>query len=273
MIFRAPVNRPLHGPGWKRPADNTDFRVTLEFGCTDGLPEPVAAEPALGNCKHFHRAIDISDGKSGSKVVAAEAGKVRFAATLTKGGLAVLIQHADRWWTEYAHLADAAVKSGQQVSKGALIGHVGSSGASAAHLHFGVKKDVQIGPSVSPSSAAGQFYNEDNDRQHWQNPWPLLEQNVRVHPRVDVQNVRIRTQPTLDPATIFATTTSDGRIRRAADGADLGAAGDWRPWGGQVKGATYKVEGDDDGDDRWERIELDGAFRFVASALSVRSAT
>ena len=267
MIFRSPVTKPLHELGWIPPARNRDFRVTQEFGCT-GVKE----EPALGNCKHFHRAIDISDRGSGSKVVGAEAGKVRFAATLTKGGLAVLVQHADGWWTEYAHLADTAVKSGQQVSKGALIGHVGSTGASAAHLHFGVKKGVQIGPSASPASAAGQFYSEDNDRQHWQNPWPLLEQNVRIHPKVDVEDIRIRTQPTLDAATIFATTSAGGRIRRAADGADLGAAGDWHRWGGQVNGAKYLVDGTREAD-AWERIELDGAFRFIASYLAVRSAT
>jgi len=129
---------------------------------------------------------------------------------------------------------------------------------------------VKIGPAVGPSSAAGQFYNEDNDRDHWQDPWPLLEQNVRIHPRVDVEDIRIRTEPGLGPTTLFATTTAAGRLRRASDGADLGPAGEWRDWGGQVKGATYPVDGGED--DGWDRIELDGAFRFIASRFAVRSA-
>jgi murein DD-endopeptidase MepM/ murein hydrolase activator NlpD len=265
MIFRSPVTRPLHGPAWTRPPKNTDFRVTLTFGCSK-----VQAEPALGNCKHFHRAIDISDGRSGSRVVAAVAGKVRFADMLNIGGLAVLIDHGDGWWSEYAHLKDATVAHGDPVTKGARIGHVGSSGADLAHLHFGVKRHVKIGAAAKPSSVAGQYYNEDNDRDHWQDPWPLLEQNVRIHPRVDVEDIRIRTEPALGSTTLFATTTAAGRLRRASDGADLGPAGEWRDWGGQVKGASYPVDGGED--DAWDRIELDGAFRFIASRFAVRSA-
>lgn len=266
MIFRSPVMKPLHELGWTPPAGNRDFRVTQRFGCT-GL----AAEPALGDCKHFHRAIDLSDRGSGAKVVAVAAGRVRLAGMLTKGGLAVLIAHGDGWWSEYAHLQDLLVKRGDPVAKGALIGHVGSTGANAAHLHFGVKKGVKIDPSLGAAKVEARYYLDDNDVQHWQDPWPLLEQNVRVHPRVDKENIRIRTQPTLEAATIFAT-VSAGRIRRAADGADLGAAGDWRRWGGQVKGARYQTP-DGQQSEAWERIELDGALRFIASAFAVRSAS
>lgn len=261
MIFRSPVTRPLHGSEWKRPPGNIDFRVTQVFGCTG-----YAAEPPLGTCKHFHRAIDMGNGRSGDDVVAAAAGKVRFANWLNLGGIAVLIDHGNGWWTEYAHLRSGSltVKAGSKVVKGQRIGRVGSTGATAAHLHFGCQRDRTISNLLPAWSVANRYY--DDSKAHWQDPWPLLEQNVRIHLKAD-DGIRVRTKPELGD-TIYAATKAGQIIR--ADGKDLGPAAQWRDWGGRVIGAQYPINGTTD--NRWDRIALDGKYLFVATPLAVLSA-
>lgn len=58
------------------------------------------------------------------------------------GGLFVLINHKKGLQSGYFHLRDFAVKSGQRVKAGQLIGHVGRTGIkrSPAHLHFELRR-------------------------------------------------------------------------------------------------------------------------------------
>ena len=54
----------------------------------------------------------------------------------------VIVRHADAFTTVYAHLSEFAVKKGQFVSRGQLVGKVGRTGrASNYHLHFEVRND------------------------------------------------------------------------------------------------------------------------------------
>jgi len=86
----------------------------------------------------MHTGIDIA-GNTGAPVVASEAGRVVSASYQGGYGLMVVISHGGGVHTRYAHLSSAAVKSGQQVEKGQLIGRVGSTGNSTGpHLHFEV---------------------------------------------------------------------------------------------------------------------------------------
>ena len=49
----------------------------------------------------------------------------------------MVVQHSDQKSTAYAHLSRIGVRKGQSVEQGALIGAVGSTGASTGpHLHF-----------------------------------------------------------------------------------------------------------------------------------------
>src|SRR5680860_1707830 len=89
-----------------------------------------------------HRGVDLS-APTGTPVVAATGGQVRFAGLVGSSGLTVSIRTADRRFdTSYLHLATATVRAGQAVGPGERIGAVGVSGrrsTAAAHLHFGVR--------------------------------------------------------------------------------------------------------------------------------------
>lgn len=91
-----------------------------------------------GNYKH--PGVDFTAAR-GTAVVATANGRVIRAvkgSTLQAGyGNYVDIEHSNGLTTRYAHLDEVAVKSGQQVKKGATIGTVGMSGGSVApHVHY-----------------------------------------------------------------------------------------------------------------------------------------
>jgi len=83
-----------------------------------------------------HNGIDYR-AKKGTPVVAAGNGKVYGASYDKYNGNYVFIQHGNGIVTKYIHLSKRAVKKGQRVKQGQLIGNVGSTGQSEApHLHY-----------------------------------------------------------------------------------------------------------------------------------------
>jgi murein DD-endopeptidase MepM/ murein hydrolase activator NlpD len=78
-------------------------------------------------------------------VRAGDNGVVVYAGNELKGsGNLVLIRHADRWMTAYAHLGRMLVKRGETVKRGQSIGTVGSSGSvSEPQLHFEVRRGTE----------------------------------------------------------------------------------------------------------------------------------
>jgi hypothetical protein len=89
-----------------------------------------------------HRGIDIA-AATGTTVVAATSGEVRFAGTAGSSGLTVSVRTADgRYDTSYLHLSSTSVREGDRVAAGQPLGAVGTSGTRSAtepHLHFGVR--------------------------------------------------------------------------------------------------------------------------------------
>lgn len=91
--------------------------------------------------RRVHEGIDIT-AKPGTPVYAAEAGRVIESGWLGDYGRIVIVKHAGRYSTVYAHNRRNRVRVGAFVEKGQRIADVGSSGnASGPHLHFEIRRD------------------------------------------------------------------------------------------------------------------------------------
>lgn len=112
------------------------------------LATPVAAARAssgfgmrihpIQGFKKMHTGIDFAAGQ-GTPIYAAGDGLVADAKWWGGYGRWVRVTHNKDWQTGYAHMSRVAVKPGQYVKQGELIGYVGSTGNSTGpHLHFEV---------------------------------------------------------------------------------------------------------------------------------------
>ncbi len=86
--------------------------------------------------KSCHTGIDIR-GSAGTPIHATQSGVV---ASIENGGpygLHTLVAHGDGVASFYAHQSRTAVKVGQRINKGDVVGYVGSTGwVTGPHLHF-----------------------------------------------------------------------------------------------------------------------------------------
>ena len=87
--------------------------------------------------QNFHQGVDMA-APAGTPIYAAESGKVSTTAHWSYG-TCVKISHGSGLVTVYGHMLKRAVGEGDIVTKGQLIGYVGSTGNSSGnHLHFEV---------------------------------------------------------------------------------------------------------------------------------------
>jgi len=95
----------------------------------------------------MHEGIDIAAGY-GAAIGAAGSGTVIYCGWLGGYGNLVVIDHGGGLATAYGHQSSIAVACGQYVSRGQVIGYVGSTGHSTGpHLHFEVRVN---GAAVDP---------------------------------------------------------------------------------------------------------------------------
>ncbi|ANE47017.1 hypothetical protein SY83_12895 [Paenibacillus swuensis] len=95
----------------------------------------------------FHRGLDIA-GDTGDKVFAAADGTVEVSDSDGQHGQYIVLGHTSRISTSYLHLSKRMVKPGQHVTKGTVIGLLGSTGRSTGpHLHFEIHRD---GKEINP---------------------------------------------------------------------------------------------------------------------------
>ncbi len=92
----------------------------------------------------FHPGLDIS-GNTGQEIQAPADGTVTDANYAGNYGNMVAIDHGFGITTRYAHLSRFAVSPGQQISRGQVIGYVGTTGRStSSHLHYEVLVNGQL---------------------------------------------------------------------------------------------------------------------------------
>jgi murein DD-endopeptidase MepM/ murein hydrolase activator NlpD len=89
----------------------------------------------------FHGGIDIA-APTGTPVRSARGGVVTRAGWVGAYGFLVIVDHGGGWETRYAHLSRIDVTVGQRLAQSAIVGLVGSTGASTGpHLHFEVRRE------------------------------------------------------------------------------------------------------------------------------------
>ncbi|MBO1336738.1 M23 family metallopeptidase [Streptomyces sp. VRA16 Mangrove soil] len=99
---------------------------------------------------HRHTGQDFAVS-IGTPVRAVGAGRVVSVSCGGGFGIEVVVQHPGGYYTQYAHLAAAAVDQGQQVSAGQWIGQSGTTGNSTGpHLHFEVRLTPYLGSGIDP---------------------------------------------------------------------------------------------------------------------------
>lgn len=139
------------------PADQ--YKVTQWFGAN---PQNYAQFGLPG-----HDGIDIV-APTGAPLYAVMPGRVYHVESnpaVSNYGIHVRIEHADGWLTTYAHLQQALVVKGQDVTGGELIGYANNSGNSfGSHLHLTLKQ-------------VGATYTDENGTvwpSNLHDPWLLL---------------------------------------------------------------------------------------------------
>jgi murein DD-endopeptidase MepM/ murein hydrolase activator NlpD len=95
-------------------------------------------DPITGR-RTMHRGVDFS-ARLGTSVMATADGVVTFSGTWQTYGNVVELSHGNGFVTRYCHLQRRLVQKGQRVTRGDVIGRVGSTGRSTfSHLHYEIE--------------------------------------------------------------------------------------------------------------------------------------
>ncbi|WP_379923005.1 M23 family metallopeptidase [Erythrobacter sp. R86502] len=120
------------------------------------VPGPITSNygmrrhPILGY-RRMHAGMDFK-ARHGTPIVAASDGRVTSAGRSGGCGIAVRLEHGGALSTRYCHMSQMAVRAGQQVRRGQVIGYVGSTGLSTGpHLHYEMYRG---GRAINPASVA-----------------------------------------------------------------------------------------------------------------------
>ncbi|WP_116127634.1 M23 family metallopeptidase [Lewinella sp. IMCC34183] len=133
MLASIPSIKPVRGDQFSRKMENLSG-----FG--------YRIHPILG-VKKMHAGIDFNC-RRGTEIQSSGKGIVEFAGRNSTYGNVVVIDHGYGFKSRYAHMSAIKVKKGQEVTRGHLIGLVGSTGRSTGdHLHYEIEKD---GRKVDP---------------------------------------------------------------------------------------------------------------------------
>jgi murein DD-endopeptidase MepM/ murein hydrolase activator NlpD len=106
--------------------------------------------------RNSHAGVDFP-ARSGTAVRATQRARVVLAEPLFFSGRTVVLDHGLGLFSFYGHLSAIAVRSGQKVEAGALIGKVGATGrATGPHLHWSVRLNkARVNPLELVAASGG----------------------------------------------------------------------------------------------------------------------
>lgn len=101
----------------------------------------------FGHGHQFHKGLDISN-RIGTPIIAPAEGTVILSGQDGAYGISVEVNHGGGIVTKYAHMQRTAVKQGEWVKKGQVLGYIGMTGRTTGpHLHYEVRLN---GAPVNP---------------------------------------------------------------------------------------------------------------------------
>lgn len=118
------------------------LRTPVDFRRISSRFDPNRMHPSLGY-RRPHRGVDYA-ADTGTPIIATGNGRVKSAGRDGGYGNRIIIEHAGRYSTLYAHLSKYArgVRAGARVEQGQIIGYVGMTGtATGPHLHYEFRVD------------------------------------------------------------------------------------------------------------------------------------
>ena len=144
MLAAIPAIQPIPNKNLKRIASGFGYRV-----------DPIY------KTRKMHKGLDFT-APTGTNVYATGDGVILKVLRARWGyGTHIIIDHGYGYKSLYAHLSRTSVRRGEKVTRGQLIGLVGSTGKSTGpHLHYEVHKN---GVPVNP---VGYFYNDITSEQY-----------------------------------------------------------------------------------------------------------
>ncbi|NCB63885.1 MAG: peptidase M23 [Clostridia bacterium] len=114
------------GTGWQWPVEGC-YTITSTYG---PRIHPITGKP--GN----HTGTDVAAPRN-TPIKSARGGVVTISTYNNSYGNYVVVDHGDGYATLYAHMNSRAVKEGQVVKQGQVLGYVGTTGSSTGyHLHY-----------------------------------------------------------------------------------------------------------------------------------------
>lgn len=140
-----------------------------------------------------HGGIDLAGGNlqqypggRGSPIYSVQDGTVSRSGNMGKAGLTVIINHPGGWVTKYMHLNSINITNGQAVSKGQIIGTMGTTGnSSGVHLHFQVEKDKK---KLDPILVFGWPYKWASSRKEQEYKQRLAAAGIQMQPKSPPQD-------------------------------------------------------------------------------------
>ncbi|GIP37683.1 hypothetical protein J31TS4_09630 [Paenibacillus sp. J31TS4] len=134
------VSRPEFVPGSAPFVQPIEGILTTPFGHTRYVN---------GKYDSSHMAIDLA-AKEGTPIQATNDGVVALADSLYLTGNTIYLDHGMGLFSQYAHLSELRVKTGDSVKRGDIIGLVGTTGFSTGpHLHFAFwAHNIPVNPNL-----------------------------------------------------------------------------------------------------------------------------
>ncbi len=139
-------------------AETSTTTEAADTGSSGGFTLPVAGA-TVGTAYHvagsmwssgYHTGVDFVV-PTGTSLKAVGAGTVVSAGWGGAYGNQVVIQLADGYYAQYAHLSQLSVSAGQSVTAGQQIGLSGATGnVTGPHLHFEIRTTPDYGSDVDP---------------------------------------------------------------------------------------------------------------------------